>query len=344
MSQSLARPNVRPGAAPSAAMTHAATPGFREYLERSRDQPIYVILGVQGSGTNLLSRLLTRLFGFSVMRDRSHVFNGAARLGAHPTKADVAREIRRFKNIVWPSPIRRKLSKHVIVKNTPLRGLESELLPASIASGADFARLIYTYRACSLGASHIGIKSDDLWQNIHSIDHVIPNRRIILLTRDFRDNLMSISGKGFGPIEPICAAQYVKHQLGHYTPEFRRAGANGYHVTYESLLNNTRQLVDDLSRHFNLEPKVNLDVTIPALKFRPNKIGKWKKLAPRELAWCEGILYDELLEFGYEPTTPAPVLPGAGERMLATVRDKARRLPQKLRRFQVRVKRQPDAE
>jgi hypothetical protein len=297
-----------------------------------------VILGVLGSGSNLLSRLLSMLLGFSVIRDRSAVFLAAARLGPHPTQGDIEREIQRFKELVWPSRLRRKFSKYVISKSKPLQGLASELLPSAISSGADFARLIYTYRAFSLGASHIGIKSDDLWENIHLIDQVIPNRRIILLTRDFRDNLLSISGKRFGPIEPLCAAEYVKHQLGYYAPEFRRSGTAGYHVTYEALLNDTRRLVDDLAGYFKLEPLVNLDVAIPALKFRPNKIGKWKGLSERELAWCEGMLYDELLEFGYQPTTPSPVLPDAGQRFLATARDKVRRFPQKLRRLKARMK------
>lgn len=317
-----------------------ATPSdFRTYYERVREQPIYVVLGVQGSGTNLLSRLLTKLFGFSVLRDRSAVFNAAATIGAHPSEADVAREIRRFKRLVWPSPLRRKLSKYVILKPKPLQGIASELVPSAIDSGADFARLIYSYRAYSLGASHVGVKSDDLWQSIHHIDHVLPNRRIIMLTRDFRDNLVSIAGKRFGPIEPLRAAQYVKHQLGYYAPVFRRAGASGHHITYEALLNDTRAVVDAFASHFNLQPIVDLDTAIPALKFRPNKIGKWKKgLSERELATCEGLLYDELIEFGYEPTTAARVLPTSSELLAATARDAVRRVPQKFNRMKVRMK------
>jgi hypothetical protein len=311
---------------------------FREYFEKSRQAPIYVILGVQGSGTNLLGRLLTKLFGFSVMRDRSAVFNAAARLGLRPTTQDVEREIERFKALVWPSSLRRKLSKHVMRKNKPMDGLAGELVATSIGSGADFARLIYTYRAFGLGASHIAIKSDDLWENIGRIDEVIPTRRIILLTRDFRDNLLSVGGKQFGPIEPVCAAKYVKNQLAFYAPEYRRAGSAGYHMTYEALLNNTRELVDDFARHFQLAPRVDLDVAVPALKFRPNKIGKWKRLPQQELSWCEGILRDELLEFGYPLATASPEVPGTAHMLLATARDKARRFPQKVRRMMARMR------
>lgn len=330
--------NAVPATARSRSLPAQEVSGFTAFLERTKDEPIYVLLGVQGSGTNLLGRLLTRLFNFSVMRDRSTVFNAAARLGPSPTAADVEREIQRFKDVVWPSAVRRKTSKNVIRKNKPLQGLEKELVPSAIRSGADFARLVYTYRAYSLGATHIAIKSDDLWESIHLIDQVIPNRRIILLTRDFRDNLVSVGGKQFGPIEPLCAASYVKAQIAHYAAEFRRAGAAGYHVRYESLLNEPRPLVDDFARHFQLSPAVDLDVAVPALKFRPNKIGKWKGLPQRQLAWCEGMLHDELREFGYAPSSVSPELPAARHLMAAAARDKIKRFPQKVRRMMGRLR------
>lgn len=304
--------------------------GFHDFLEQMRDEPVYVILGVQGAGTNFLGRLLTRLFNFSIMRDRSTVFNAAARLGNHPTREDVEREIRDFKNLVWPSALRRKTSKNVIRKNKPLEGLDQVLQSDNIRSGADFARFIYSYRAFSLGASHIGIKSDDLWESIHDIDVVIPNRRIILLTRDFRDNLVSVSGKQFGPIEPVCAATYVKKQLAYYAAEYRRAGRAGYHVKYETLLGATKQFVDDFTSHFGLQPADQ--AAMAALKFRPNKIGKWKALPPQQLAWCEGILQEELREFGYPLASSAPELPGPRQLLIANARDRMRRVPQKFRR------------
>ena len=312
--------------------------GFDEFLERSQSEPIYVILGVQGAGTNLLGRLLTKLFNFSVMRDRSAVFNAAARLGPSPARSDIEREIRAFESLVAPSTLRRKTSKSVLRKSKPLRGVVDELRKADIRSGADFARVIYLYRAYSLGATHVGIKSDDLWESLHLIDQVIPNRRTILLTRDFRDNLVSVGGKQFGPIEPLCAAQYVKKQLVHYTAEYKRAGSDGYHLKYETMLSAPRQFVDDFAQHFQLSPTVNPDVAVPALKFRPNKIGKWKSLPPRELAWCEGILREELMEYGYPLASAQPELPGSRQILAATARDKVKRFPQKVRRMVARMK------
>jgi len=48
---------------------------FSDYQTLTRNEPVYVILGVQGSGTNLLARIMNRVFGFSVVRDRALVFN-----------------------------------------------------------------------------------------------------------------------------------------------------------------------------------------------------------------------------------------------------------------------------
>jgi hypothetical protein len=310
---------------------------FRSYYERMRDEPIYVILGVQGSGTNLLGRLLTRLFNFSVMRDRSAVFEAAARLGHSPSEEAVTREVDYFNSLVLPSTLQRKTSRFVISKNTPFAGIERELSPATVRSGSEFARLVYTYRAFSLGASHLAIKSDDLWQSIGAIDEVLPNRRIILLTRDFRDNLVSVSGKRFGPIEPLCAAVYVKKQLEHYAAEYRRAGRAAYHVTFETLLTATEKFVEDFSARFGIAGPPDRAAAVAALNFRPNKMGKWKALPARDLALCEGLLMDELREFGYSLDS-TPQRPTAGDFLAANVRDTIKRIPQKLRSVTARMR------
>lgn len=310
---------------------------FRTYYDTARHEPIYVILGVQGSGTNLLGRLLTRLYGFSVLRDRSIVFSAAARLGNAPSAADVEREIRWIERAIWPSAWNRKTGRHFIPNSELYDGLGDALRAAGIASGAEFAHLVYAYRAFSLKTRRIAIKSDDLWEHVHLMDQVIPNRRLIMLTRDFRDNLLSISGKEFGPIEPVCGALYVKKQLAHYIPAYERSGKHGYHLKFETLLNETRRFVDDFSRDFAIEPIVDPDVAVPALKFRPNKIGKWKKLPADELAWCEGLLREELQTFGYELYSAQPRLPGRYQIAAATARDTVKRVPQKLRRLRQRL-------
>jgi hypothetical protein len=311
---------------------------FKTFLEEMRSEPVYVILGVQGSGTNLLGRLLTRIFSFSLMRDRSLVFNAAGRLGDAPSREAVEREIRTLSNNIFPSDWRRKTSRYAIRDNQPFAGLEQQLRPDSIRSGADLARMVYAYRAFSLGTRRMAIKSDDLWQTIGAIDQVLPRRRIVLITRDFRDNLVSISGKMFGPRDPLVAAQYVKQRLAPYAAEYRNAGGLALHVRFNDLLSDPRRFVDDFSRHFELAPTADPDGVIEAFHFRAGKVGKWKaSLSAQQALWCEGLLYEELREFGYAPESTQAVLPDRTALAAAYVRDKFQRIPQKIRRVVARL-------
>jgi hypothetical protein len=311
-------------------MIQRESPTFSEFLDRTREEPVYVILGVQGSGTNLLIRLLRRIFNFSILRDRSLVFNAAARLGAAPSPDAVAREIGHVKAHLFPSTLTRKRTRFAIRDNKHFAGFEPELISRRVSSGAELARLVYAYRAFSSGTSRMGVKSDDIWENIGAIDEVIPNRRIVLITRDFRDNLVSITGKPWGPVEPLQAAHYVKKRFAPYAVEYRRVGRRGFHVKFSTLVTSTRKFVDDFSSHFDLTPSEDPDAVIKAFNFRPGKIDKWRRLPADQLTWCEGILYDEMVEFGYTPLSPAPALPGPLNTSAAVVRDTLRRVPQKL--------------
>jgi len=320
-------------------MQDSVRAAFDEHLEATRDEPVYVILGVQGSGTNLLCRLLVRIFNFSMMLDRSLVYNAGARLGASPTQEAIAREIQHVTSHIFPGTLTRKLSKYAIRDNEPFVGLGHVLDPGGIHSGADLARRVYSYRAFAKKTRLMGIKSDDIWETIGAIDEVLPNRRIVLITRDFRDNLVSITGKAFGPVEPLRAASYVKERLTPYAAEYRRAGDSAFHVDFAALVNSPRQVIDRLAQHFALTPAVDPDTVITKFRFRQGKIEKWRALRPDQLAWCEGILYDELVEFGYTPVTASRTIPDGTVRAEAVVRDIIGRVPQKVRHLAGRFKR-----
>jgi hypothetical protein len=270
-----------------------------------------------------------------VLRDQSKVFNLGAGLGARPTESEIARAIEDVRALIHPSAARRKTGQRYIRKNSPFDGLFEELSPSTVRSGSEFARVISAYRAFKLGASGMAIKSDDLWEQIGQIDTVLPNRRVILLTRDFRDNLVSIAGKHFGPVEPLCAAQYVKRQFVLYDAEYRRAGTSGYHVKFETLVERPRDFVQDVARHFGLTPLSSAEAALESMTFRPNKIAKWRRLPPQQLAWCEAILRDELAAYQYEPDQPESALPSAAVMAAAAARDTIKRIPQKMRRLAV---------
>ena len=95
-------------------------------------------------------------------------------------------------------------------------------MPPDIETPAELAQFVYAYGAYKLGTTLMAVKSDDLWEQLDRIDSVIPNRRIVLLTRDFSDNLLSITKKDFGPIEPFVAARYVHGRFLRYEQEFKR--------------------------------------------------------------------------------------------------------------------------
>jgi hypothetical protein len=53
---------------------------FAAFARHVADEPVFVVLGVQGSGTNLLCRVLERAFNFALIEDGSVIFTTAARL------------------------------------------------------------------------------------------------------------------------------------------------------------------------------------------------------------------------------------------------------------------------
>lgn len=311
-------------------MSTAVASPFAAFFNTAKQEPVYVILGVQGSGTNLLRSILVSAFNFSVVQDGSVIYNAAARLEAAPSSDSVRRQYEVIRSRLFPSALTRK-SRRLIKGNASFTGIDEHFDPTEIRTGADLARFVYAYGAFSLGTKLMAIKSDDLWERIDQIDSVLPNRRIILLTRDFRDNLVSISKKDFGPIEPLVAARYVKERFAYYDAEFRRSAPdNRYHVRYEDLLESPSAFVAAFREHFTLETVPDAGASLDALRIRRHNVKKWAGLDRLELARCEAMLKDELLAYGYpiecEPVEP----PGYPAWLLARGRDTIRRIPQKL--------------
>jgi hypothetical protein len=301
-------------------------PAFETFLAGMKDQPVYVILGVQGSGTNLLRSILTRTFNFSVVQDQSLIYNAAMRLGSTPSAAAIQREFDALHSRMLPSA---KTGRR-IKTNGAFEGIETHFNPRAITCGPDLARFIYAYSAFSRGSTLMAIKSDDLWQTISHIDTVLPDRRIILLTRDFRDNLLSITNKNFGPIEPLIAAHYVKERFSYYEAEYRRTPEDRrLHVRYEELLESPDEFVARFGSHFRVGVQGQGPASVDKSRIRRHNVRKWAGLSARELAHCEGVLWDELRAYGYEPERDRPTPPGAATWMVARMKDAVRRVPQK---------------
>jgi hypothetical protein len=311
---------------------------FSEFFAEAKQQPIYVILGVQGSGTNLLRSILVNAFNFSVVQDQSLVFETAVETGPKPSPATVDRQFQLLRGRALPSTITRKTRRH-LKSNGSFTGIEHHFDAAKITSGTELAYFVYAYSAFSLGSRLMAIKSDDLWESIQHIDEVLPNRRVILLTRDFRDNLLSITKKHFGPIDPLVSAQYVKRRFSLYQAEYRRTvPEHRFHVRYEDLLEAPDAFVAAFRNHFRLAADRDAVPPVDKGRIRRNNRRKWASLSPRELALCEAVLRDELHAYGYgtecEPVAP----PGPATWLMARGRDAAQRVPQKIQDFAARLR------
>jgi hypothetical protein len=309
--------------------TVVSTGPFADYFARARHLPVFVVLGVQGSGTNLLRSILVEAFQFCVVQDQSIVFNAAARLGRTPSPDAVHRQFSQILTHLQPSAVTRK-TRQVIKSNADYAGIEDCFVAAGVRSSAELAQFVYAYGAYRLGTTLMAVKSDDLWEHIDQIDAVIPNRRIVLLTRDFRDNLLSITKKDFGPIEPLIAAQYVHDRFSRYEAEFQRTPEEQrFHVRYEDLLSDPRRFALGFAGHFGLEFGAGGEAGLSRLRIRSSNVKKWAGLDAETLSGCEGILRDELIRYGYGVEREA-VAPTVGVWALARSRDTLRRVPQKM--------------
>ena len=317
---------------------HATSkPPFEEFYCTARELPIYVILGVQGSGTNLLRSILADAFNFSVVQDQSLVFEAAIKAGSRPSPEAVRRLFAALRERAVPSMITRKTRRR-LKTNGSFAGLEDHFDSAIINSGTDLAYFMYAYSAYSLGTTLMAIKSDDLWQSIQHMDAVLPNRRVVLLTRDFRDNLLSITKKQFGPIHPLVSAEYVRRRFAVYAAEYRRTPApHRLHVRYEDLLECPDKVIAALREQFQLGGRSDAAPPVDHGRIRRNNRRKWASLSPRQLALCEAVLRDELQAWGYGTECQPVPPPGPAAWLMARGRDAAQRVPQKLQNFAHRL-------
>jgi hypothetical protein len=310
---------------------------FPAFFAQMRSEPVYVILGVQGSGTNLLRSILDPTFNFSVVQDQALVYNAALRLGQSPSAEAVRREFDGMLPRLLPTAIARKTLRR-IKTNGSFEGIAAHFNPSVIASGTDLAYFVYAYSAYSRNSSLMAIKSDDLWETIAPIDAVLPNRRIILLTRDFRDNLLSITNKDFGPVDPLIAARYVKTRFAHYDREYRRTSdALRIHVRYEDLLDEPDAFVSRFRAHFGIGGAGDSVPPVNTGRIRRGNMKKWATIPAATLAHCEAVLHDELLAYGYQPECERPDAPGTLIWCRAEAWDAMKRVPQKLRALSRRL-------
>lgn len=306
---------------------------FTDYCSTFADQPKYVILGCQGSGTNMASRLLQSIFRFSVVHDRSLIFNSAAALVGSFNELNASAQFDHFCKRVFPGDIRKRFmlkrhyrqAKHF--KNMP-RKLDFSL----INSPAEFAHYLYAYHGFSTGATHLGLKSDDIWESLEFMDDVLPNRRYLLLVRDPRDNALSISNKDFGPRNLFVTSAYVKRRMDLYRSAAERMKKEDVIIVrYEDLLSQPIRELERISNQWNLTPVEDIASQVKKNNIRRNNQKKWLLLSKPQLETCESILKDLIVAYGYELNLPSHnSTVGAIKRLGWQMSDVAQRIPQRL--------------
>lgn len=306
---------------------------FLDFYEQAKSQDVYVILGRQGSGTNLLARLMTAIFDFSVVQDRSLIFNAAVRVHRSPSRDVVRRELRKVHSALFPGELARRLrtGKAYFRQGKNYAGIEENLDRVDIRTAPEFAYFFYSYHAYHTGKSRLAIKSDDLWENFEFLDDVLPRRKSILLVRDCRDNVLSIMNKNFGPKDIYVGSHYVKKGLNIYAREYDARPGDCMVVKYEQILENPANVVRSLVAEFGLEPENDFEAALKRLRIRRQNSQKWRSLSSADLRICESILADELRRYGYPVQNDSKAELSSGEILRHRMNDVALRIPQKVK-------------
>jgi len=305
---------------------------FSEFHKTLQDKPTYVLLGVQGSGTNLTSRILRKVFEISIVRDRSLILGTAASLVGKSSPENLKRAREKICQCVFPGAIRKRLlPRQWYHQAANYRGIQDVLHQTAMTSPAEFADFFYAYHAYVDDCQEKGIKSDDCWEQLDRIDQVIPNRKNILLVRDPRDNANSIMYKDFGPRTVYAASQYVNHQLDLYLKETESHPDNSLTTNYETLLAAPHDFVRDFAKLSGLVIPANVEERIEKLGIRSQNFDKWKKWSAYDIAVSEKIYGDKLKKLGYEShSTDSIKLSSAAMARLRAI-DIAKRIPQRLK-------------
>lgn len=310
---------------------------FIQYYQQAKTKDLYIILGSQGSGTNLISNTLMAVFNFSVIRDQSIIFNSAVKIHKNNSKENIRRQFRYILNRFYPNIVRKTFQKHYHHRTRYYSGIEKYIDKIEIKTACDFACFFYAYHAFQNGKSFFAIKSDDIWENIEFLSQIFPNRKYIFNNRDPRDIVLSVIQKSFGPRQVYNGSLYVRKRVLKFLEEIERHQNISMGFKYEVLLANPLQIVQQFSQKFAMPLPQDRAERIKLLNIRSANFNKWKKLmSQRQLRVCESVLQNEILRCGYDLSGPATEVP-AIESAFYSLADTIQRVPQKLSRIRQNI-------
>lgn len=312
-------------------LTNSTDLSFEEFYSRIGGDPTFLILGSQGSGTNLLRRILTSALGFSVTTDRSLIFNAAANLCRERTVARAKCESHRVVKSLFPNALRKRLlPRRFYRQNQNWIGVEGHLRHSYTESPSEFANFFYSYHAFVTKGLHKALKSDDIWENLHLVREIIPNYRICLLIRDPRDNAISIMNKNFGPCEIYHASLFVRHRMDAYIALADSDPERAITLKYEDLLCDPIGSVKRMENFVGATITPDVERKIDELDVKRDNHQKWRKLDNDSLAASEFVFGDLLDRFNYERGSAVPWSATKVDQIRCTLKDVFRRIPQKI--------------
>ena len=300
---------------------------FPEFRRSLLGQEIFIILGSQGSGTNLLCRILRRVFKFSVVQDRALILKSAIRVNKNPERSLIQREVDHVYRSLFPGSIRKRFDlNHYYHQGKNYKGIEKFLHDSEIRNAKEFVDFFYDYHAFIAGGRHKAIKSDDISELFDELnEEIFPKKKYLLLLRDPRDNALSIANKDFGPCHLYFASLFVKEKLLLHEQETQRDPDSTLAVHYETLLSNPQEFVDNFSERFKIAPLGDLSEQ----PIRKENFNKWMRLPERELELCETVLKDEIERFGYTLKTEAKCKFSSKDLLSWRLHELAMRVPQR---------------
>ncbi len=180
----------------------------------------------------------------------------------------------------------------------------------------DFINAVFSYYALSKGKRRWGDKTP---KNLHAINQILkffPNAKILIMVRDCRDVVMSLSKADFSKVSYASAAwrwqldaDIIKQHCA------QKKDSQVYLLKYENLLDNPGETIKSVLEFFNLwdDPDIlkryaehDDDVfhTKSSLYMKPlskKNISKWEKImSEQEVRECEAIARQGLEYFGYK--------------------------------------------
>ncbi len=262
------------------------------------------IVGMPRSGTKLLRDLLNRHSDIAIFPNESHVF------------PYFSKNFNEFGNISDRKVFYRfykKFAETIFYKRISEKGIninyEDWYQELSGNQYKDVLDALFECYGKLTGKKIIGDKTPSYIKHVPFLADLYPNAKFIHIYRDPRDYVISIN-KAWGK-KRIRALYRWKNQIRQFLLDVNESKVNYFSLSYESLLNDTKNVLQDLCRFIGVDfedgmltlacPSENLgDAKGQSIIINTN-FDKWKgRMSENEIKLTESIAGNLMIELGYD--------------------------------------------